>query len=253
MGIAYFRPKTLEDALNLLRLPNKVPLAGGTYLTSNKSNTNDLVDLQDLDLNVLAKKEHGIEIGAMVRLQQLLDSTIFPDAFQNAVKLEIPINLRNSASMAGLIIKCDGRSPIATSLLAMDSSIILEPGHESVSLSDFLTSRRYKLHNHLITSIKLQSINFFSFQYVARTKFDRPIVCVALSKFLNGGTWLAIGGFGDHPILLCKEDNLNSLPLTARNAVCSADDEWASSDYRSAIVEILTERCLAQLPSSTET
>jgi len=246
MGIEYFRPKSLKEAINLLEMPNKIPLAGGTFLAVKKPNTNDLVDLQDLGLDKLLVTEQSIEIGATLKLQQLHNSQIFPESFRTAIKLEIPNNIRNSASIGGLIIKCDGRSSIGTSLLAMDTTVILEPGHGMIPLNDFLLIKHINKKKQLITSIKLRPLNFFTFQYVARSKFDRPIVSVAMSVFANGSTWLALGGFGEQPYLVCNMKISDNLPLIARDAYSHAEDEWATAEYRSAMVELLTKRCLSQ-------
>jgi CO/xanthine dehydrogenase FAD-binding subunit len=243
----YFRPKSIEEALNLLELPNKVPLSGGTLLSRKRPISSDMVDLQDLGLDQINKNDQGIELGGMVILQNMLIAQVFPKAFQRPVELEAPINIRNSASVGGLIATCDGRSSIVTSFLAMNALITLEPGHEQIGLYDFLKFRFNKPHKSLITSIRLQNIKDFSFQYISRTKFDRPIICVAFSILANGNKLLAIGGFGEHPILVSDGSTNPDLPSAARNAFNKAEDEWASAEYRSAMAEILTNRCLDQL------
>lgn len=247
MVIEYFRPKSIEEALNLLELPNRVPLSGGTYLSRRKPISSDLVDLQCLGLDQIIYSDQGIELGATVTLQKVLLAQIFPSSFRRTIELEAPLNIRNSASIGGLIANCDGRSSIATSFLAMNAKITLEPGHVSISLNEFLKSRFKGFHKHLITSIKLQNFMDFSFQYIARTKFDRPIICAAISLLANGNKLLAIGGFGERPILVNDGSIDIDLQSASRDACMNADDEWASRDYRSAMAKILTKRCLDQL------
>jgi CO/xanthine dehydrogenase FAD-binding subunit len=247
MGIEYLRPKSIEEALELLELPNKVPLSGGTQLSRRKPISNDMVDLQGLGLDKIIKSDQGIELGATVTLQNLLNAKVFPKSFRRTIELEAPINIRNSASIGGLIVNCDGRSSIVTSFLSMNAIITLEPKHESIRLYEFLKLRFKKFHKYLITSIKLQKTRDFSFQYIARSKFDRPIICAAISLLANGNKLLAIGGFEEHPILVNDGSPDIDLPSAARNASKNSDDEWASKEYRSAMAEILTKRCLDQL------
>src|SRR5688500_11245915 len=123
MITTYHRPKTLDEALTLLTRPDTVPLGGGTLLSRPTADPVEVVDLQSLGLDTIKKNGNNLEIGAMVTLQALLESEQTPEAMKTALKLEAPLNIRNSATVAGTLVACDGRSTFAVSLLALDAKV----------------------------------------------------------------------------------------------------------------------------------
>ena len=122
MITTYHRPHSLEEALTLLNQPNRIPLGGGTLLSKPTTDPVEVVDLQALNLDSITKSGNNpstgsgqrLELGATVTLQQLLESVHCPEAFKSALKLEAPLNIRNTATVAGTLVACDGRSTFAT-------------------------------------------------------------------------------------------------------------------------------------------
>src|SRR5215213_942170 len=123
MITAYHRPQTLDEALTLLTQPNRIPLGGGTLLSKPTTDPVEAVDLQALGLDSIKKSGNNLEIGATVTLQQLLESEHCPDALKSALKLEAPLNIRNSATVAGTLVSGDGRSTFASVLFALDAKL----------------------------------------------------------------------------------------------------------------------------------
>ena len=119
----YHRPKTIEDALALLGRddPLTIPLAGGTALNARPrpavlpAGPFAVVDLQDLGLDGWKPRGNFLTMGAMVRLQRLLEEgrESLPDALLQAVHLEANYTLRHQATVAGSLVAADGRSPFA--------------------------------------------------------------------------------------------------------------------------------------------
>lgn len=240
----YHRPRTLEEALTLLAQPNTVPLGGGTLLSRPEIDSVSVVDLQALNLNAVARKGNDLEIGATVTLQQLLESEHCPNALKAALKLEAPLNLRNSATIAGTLVACDGRSTLASALLAMDARITITGKQSSVtSLGEFLPLRP----KGLITAVTIPANAAFAFEYVSRTPTDKPIVCVALAQWNSGRTRMAVGGFGKSPFLAMDGTEAEGVESAARNACHEAADEWASAEYRMDAAATLAKRCIASL------
>ena len=152
MITTYHRPQTLDEALKLLTQPNTFPLGGGTLLSQPTVDSVQVVDLQALGLDSLTKKGNDLEIGATATLQALLENENCPEALKIALKLEALINVRNSATVAGTLVSSDGRSPFATSLLALDTKITVVSEQSSViSIGEFLPLRP----RGLITSITI--------------------------------------------------------------------------------------------------
>ena len=149
----YHRPKTLDEALTLLTQPNTLPLGGGTLLSHGSTDSVQAVDLQLLGLNSLTKTGNNLELGATLTLQALLESEHCPEALKSALKLEAPLNIRNTATVAGTLIACDGRSTFASVLLAMDSKIVIsskQNEEEIIKIGDLLPLRE-QVRGKLIT------------------------------------------------------------------------------------------------------
>jgi len=246
MIATYHRPQTLDEALTLLTQPNTFPLGGGTLLSHPMADATrvSVVDLQALGLDTLRAKGNDFEIGATCTLQSLLESEHCPAALKTAIKLEAPINIRNSATVAGTLVSSNGRSPFATSLLAMDAKItIVNPKSEIVNIGEFLPLRP----RGLITLITIPLNTKFSFEFVSKTPADKPIVAAALSQWNSGRTRLALCGYGKSPILAMDGTEAEGLESAARNAYHEANDEWASAEYRIDVAAVLAKRCLENI------
>jgi CO/xanthine dehydrogenase FAD-binding subunit len=239
----YHRPKTLEEALTLLSQPNTHPLGGGTLLSHTAAESVSVVDLQALGLDHIHKKGNNLEIGATVTLQQLLESDHCPETLKVTIKLEAPLNLRNSATVAGTLVSCDGRSTFACALLALDAKIeirTLNTESRASNIGEFLPLRPHGL----ITQITIPLNVKFAFETVARTSSDKPIVCAALAQWGNGRTRLSVGGWGKSPTLAMDGTEADGLETAARNACHESTDEWASAEYRMEVAATLAMRCL---------
>lgn len=242
----YHRPRTIEEALTLISQPNTLPLGGGTLLSHTVSESVSVVDLQALDLNHILKKGNNLEMGATVTLQQLLESEHCPGTLKTAIKLEAPLNLRNSATVAGTLVSCDGRSTFACALLALDAKIDIRSSNadpRALNIGEFLPLRP----RGLITQITIPLNVSFTFDTVARTPSDKPIVCTALAQWSKGRTRLAIGGWGRSPTLAMDGTESDGLETAARNACYESTDEWASAEYRMDVAARLAKRCFVAI------
>jgi CO/xanthine dehydrogenase FAD-binding subunit len=243
MIITYHRPKTLDEALTLLKQPNRTPLGGGTLLSKPTGHPVEVVDLQSLGLDSITKNGNNLQVGATATLQQLLESEQCPNALKAALKLEAPLNLRNAATVAGTLVSCDGRSPFATIMLALDTKLDIRTSEDESrvsSIGEFLPLRP----QGLITSITLPLNVRLAFDYVSRTPADKPIVCAALAQWNSGRTRLALGGIGKNPSLAMDGTEANGAEAAARNAFHEAADEYASAEYRMDVAATLAKRCM---------
>jgi putative selenate reductase FAD-binding subunit len=255
MIIEYHRPTTLENALDLLARaePVTVPLAGGSAVNRPNPEPVAVVDLQVLGLNRLEHMGNTLHMGAMVTLQALLDGRGKPESYNlpssliHSIEREGTYNLRQVATVAGALVAADGRSPFTTVMLALDASLILQPGEEEVDLGNLLPFRMEKLRRRLITKIIFPLNVRLAYEYVARTPADRPIVCAAVALWPSGRTRLALGGYGDAPTLAMDGTEAEGLEVAAQSAYSQAGDDWASAEYRQEMAGILAMRCFQQL------
>ena len=233
----YLRPQTLDEALNLLSRPNTVPLGGGTLLSHTTVDSVSVVDLQALGLDSLRVSGNDLQIGATCTLQSLLESDNCPATLKTAIKLEAPLNIRNTATVAGTLVASDGRSPFAAMLLAMDAKIDINANRQSkiVNCGEYLLTRP----SGLITSITIPLNVKTGFEFVSK-----PVVCAALAQWNSGRTRLSLGGYGKTPLLAMDGTEADGLDTAAKNAYHEANDEWASAEYRMDVAAVLAKRAL---------
>ena len=239
----YHRPQTLDEALALLDQPNTVPLGGGTLLSHSAADSVSVVDLQHLGLDSLRVNGSDFVFGATCTLQSLYEDGNCPDSLKSALKLEAPLNVRNTASVAGTVVSSDGRSPFVTMLLALDAKIdirVSKTETQTVNLGEYLLTRP----KGLVTSVTIPLNTKTAFQFVSKTPADKPVVCAALAQWNSGRSRLTLGGYGATPLLAMDGTEADGLEEAAMNAYHEADDEWASADYRMDVAAILAKRCL---------
>ncbi|MFN8412316.1 MAG: FAD binding domain-containing protein [Anaerolineales bacterium] len=245
----YHRPQTLNEALTLLSQPNTVPLGGGTLLSHPTTDSVSVVDLQSLGLSSIAKKGNDLEVGSTCTLQGLFESQDCPDALKTAIKLEAPINIRNTATVAGTLVASDGRSTFATMLLAMDAKIeqaIFDGAKVETrvsNLGEFVLLRSSALITKIIFPLNTKT----AFEFVSRTPTDKPLIAAALTQWNSGRTRLTLGGYGKSPLLAMDGTEADGIETAAQNAYHEANDEWASAEYRMDVAVTLAKRCLESI------
>jgi CO/xanthine dehydrogenase FAD-binding subunit len=245
----YHRPETIEDAIKLLA--EGVPLAGGTTLAPKRRTLEAVIDLDGLGMDQIEVGSDQVRIGAATKLQALVDPDLaLTEDLIHACRLEAAWNLRNMATVAGTIMAADGRSPLLLVLLALKAEISIHGENTNTSLDEMLNRRLEGGKPFLITEITFAQPAELCYEYVARAPTDRPLVsAAAASPARGGGLVVAIGGFGDRPVLL-ENGNAGSMDDLKRQAVecyAQAGDAFASAEYRSEVAGILVERVLKEV------
>ena len=164
-----------------------------------------------------------------------------------ALEREASYNLRQAATLAGTLVAADGRSPLATLMLALDAGVILLPGEQQVPLGDLLPLRGEWLPKRLISKITIPTNVRLAYESVARTPADRPLVCAVAAIWPSGRTRVALGGFGAAPLLAFDGTEAQGVEIAARSAYTQAGDTWASADYRADVAGVLAGRCVRRL------
>ena len=244
---AYFRPTDLAEALEILsRKDGKyLPLGGGVTLSSGVDQAVSLVDLQLLGLNELRQEGQFLQIGATAKLQDLAVSSHIQPELKKALLAEANINLRQQATAAGALITANGRSAFGTAFLALDAVLAWLPGETEQSIGDYFTLRIPPRGARLITKIQIPLNCVFSFEKVARTPDDLPILCIAMARWPSGRTRIALGGYGSGPVLAFDAPEAGGVAEAVRDALSRADDVWASAAYRQDVGAKLVLRMMA--------
>ena len=264
MILEYHRPTKIEDVMSLLARtdPPTIPLGGGTALERFSTRAVAVVDLQSVGLNTIQRQGNTLQIGATLTLQSLAD-TLKNEKHENlaglqqAITREATYNLRQVGSVAGALVTASGRSPFATAMLALDAQLRLQStdrqsadrqsADEQVGLGDLLPVRLERLPHRLITLVSIPLNARLAYEYVARSPADVPIVCAAVAMWPSGRTRVALGGFGDSPVLAFDGSEAEGAEIAARDAYSQAGDEWASAEYRQDVAGVLVKRCIRQL------
>ena len=269
--LEYLRPTTIDEALAQLRRPGlrTVPLAGGTWLVPRLRRDLDVpdplddpvdavVDLAGLELNAIEwEGEPGngwLHMGATVTLQQIAHSPICREVaggiLAEAAHREAPINQRNAATVAGVMLASPSQSELQLELLVLAAHVVINDGQPRlVPLAELLADPTGQLTGALVTAVKMpwpaETVRG-GLARVARTPSDYPIVAAAAA--VDGESQrLAIGGVTAAPLLLSLSSG-DGLEKALAAALAGADllaDWQGSGEYRHTMGVVLGQRALA--------
>ena len=236
----YLSPTSIAEAVRLLTSANGnyAALAGGTRLvgeleTGQANHLDGVVDLGGLGLDTIHVDGDVLTIGAMASLTDIVEHGVAGELagglLRRAARGEGPINLRNAATVGGVVATAEHDSEFYAALLALNATVHLrdETGDASIPLAELTAVRG------LVTAVSLPLIEARSgLARVARTPSDRPIVA-ALAVVIETGERVALCGVAERPMLSGSEFSYIS-------------DFKGSAEYRRAMAEIVLERALAQ-------
>ena len=142
-----FQPSGFSDLFSFWKsTPEAVIYAGGTELLRNRKIrlplfTRDIISLDKIDeLKKISRTERYIEIGAMVKLNQILKlGKIVPEALIKCLENIASPQLRNIATIGGNICNPDRRLDTSIPLIALDAHYELRTINSSrwISASQF--------------------------------------------------------------------------------------------------------------------
>jgi CO/xanthine dehydrogenase FAD-binding subunit len=240
---AYHRPDTVEAALRLLARPatRTAILGGGTSLIANlPEDIDEIVDLQAVGL---AQVEHGknrLTLGAMVRLQTIVDDEKAPSLLSQMAQREGPNTFRNVATVGGAVVGAGAESELLAALLVFEAAVTVQTldGERSIPLQDFLADVQGTLADGLVTAVSLRTSGRTAHARVARTPQDQPIVAAVARKDESRVMRLALCGVAQ-TVVLVDSDDLESLNPPG--------DFRGSSEYRLEMAKTLSQRVLREL------
>ena len=245
----YYRPKTVSEAERLFAEADKkvVPLGGGSVLSRSKQDDLCVVDLQELGLNRIEAVGQKLTIGATTTLQQLLDADPIPAVLREVIKKSATLNIRNQATVAGYVVSAGGRAPLAIALMALDAQLVWHPHQNLQPIGDWFSLRRPQ--GFWISEIQLNLNIELSYEQIARTPMDQPILALALARWRSGRVRVVAGGFGKSPVLAFDGLEDGGVLEAVKNALSDSGDEWASTEYRMDVGQVLVRRILDKAAS----
>ena len=223
-----------------------------------------VVDLADLGLNTVRLEgspgNGWLHLGATTLLADLVDGeacqAIAGGLLAEAARREGPVNLRNTATVAGSVLAGKSASELLLALLALDAQAIVIDGggsERTVPLAESSADPPAMLGRGLITELRLPWPNDSvrgGLSRVARTPADHPIVAAAAVVDGNS-TRVAIGGVTPLPVLVHFNagDDLAQTVASALSGLDLVSDFRGSAEYRQAMAPILAHRAVEQARS----
>lgn len=259
---AYYRPESLDEALQLLAQPDTAPLAGGTQLLASEAGTAvAVVDLQALGLNQVSLHDDRLQVGATVTLTGL-DTFLrqhAPNAGATALLRETirragPNTYRNAATLGGSVAGRLPDSELLAALLVLNAEITLHaPQPQTMLLADYLAAAEQPAG--LITILTIAWHNGEGVcERVARTPADYPIVSVTVWTPTGGKPRLAATGIAEQPLRLPAAEaalsggldaaSITAAAAAAQSAAVHPGDFRGDAAYRADMVAVLTRRAL---------
>ncbi|MEL7644949.1 MAG: FAD binding domain-containing protein [Anaerolineaceae bacterium] len=246
--IRYSRPKSLEILTALISEThgNLHILAGGAYTHPRPDESAHFVDLQDMELDRVERTGDLLRIGATASLQQILDADTGLEELRLPLELEAGANARSSLSLLNFLRSADPRSPFLIALLALAPELEMLPSGKLVSLE---RSPRVQADNEREFPLwmRLQIPVGFTWEFIARTPKDRPIVCLAAARKKDGSLRIACGGDENPPRVVEQDPKAENLFALVRHAYKASGDVWASAEYRQEMSQVLLSRSLQRL------
>ncbi|AKA67909.1 FAD binding domain-containing protein [Clostridium scatologenes] len=262
----YYKPETVEEALNLylqLDSERKKPLyyAGGSEIISMARAynvyTEAVIDIKGIpECNIQELRDNELIIGSAVTLTQIAEANLFPLlglTVQRIADHTMQDKITLGGNICGTIIYKEAILP----LLISNSKVIIatQNGIKQVLLKDVFDKRINLNHEEFIVSIIVDS-RFLSLPYlhVKRTKSDKidyPLITTTAIKD-NNRINIAFSGVCNYPFRsILLENYLNDINLERNikinNIINNIPDQIlsdlsGSSDFRKFMLQkILTE------------
>ncbi len=241
---AYHRPKTIEEALQLISRPdvNTAVIGGGTHLVPRMSElVDEVVDLQAVGLAGINYTGRGVTLGAAVTLQEIVDDDRAPALLRNSARREGPNTVRHAATLGGVVAAPNRESELLAALLVFDAQVTVQNGNgtKTIPLDTCLRDVPAALGGGLITAVSLSTMGKTASDRVARTPADRPIVAALARKGNDGKVRLALCGVANVPVLVD--------PANVKATVNPPGDFKGSTEYRRQMAATLTKRVVGNL------
>lgn len=261
-GMELFQPRTVDDALRLLREnPGVTPLAGGTdvYVALNLGTLTPrrFLDLWSLDeLRQIREADGVLSIGALSTYSEIIRS--------RAVRARLPmlasaareiggVQIQNRGTLGGNIANGSPAGDSLPVLMAADASIVLRStsGERRVPLVELYVGYRQTVisPDEIITAVEVPRVDGTQWFRKVGTRAAQAISKVVIAGIRGGQVRLAIGSVAPVPLRLRKTEQALSSGVTLEQAraeleaeIAPMDDLRSTERYRRRVAGNLLER-----------
>lgn len=271
---AYFRPRSLAEALGLLdeHGPAMLVMAGGTLamplINKGVSRPEKVMGLRQADLDYVRPVDGGVHIGAAAPLARVRAESGMP-LLAEAVKNVAGWAVQNMGTAGGNLFAPPPAGDLAVALLSLDAQVkvvSLSRGERLVPLTEFYTGflTTCLAADELVVEIQVpQPAGKAVLLKYGRLYTNTPaIVTVAVHLVTENGrvkdVRVALNAVGPHPFRARKAEAaltgslLDAATIQVASKAAAAEcepftDPIASAEYRRRMAGVFVQRALAQL------
>ncbi len=267
----YYKPQALDEALKLLNeLDEARVIAGGTDLLIDmrigRYRPKNIIDINDLnELKYIVDDGNWIRIGALTRLQELIDSEIVREKLPilyEAVYHMASWQIRNMATIGGNLCNASPAADTAPPLMVLEAKlrVISIEGERTIDVREFFLGPRKTVlkRNELLKEIMVPVYKDYGYSYMKlgrRNSFTLSIVSVAsLLKVednvfsdvriaLNSIAPTPIRAFSAEKYLVGRKVTIDSIKAASKLVVKDISpitDIRATAEYRRDMAIVLT-------------
>ena len=261
--LEYVRPKTLEEAYELLQRDGAEILGGTTYARLSDRTIKLAIDLQDVGISEIYEEDGYIVVGTMARLANMQFHDLimnYADGYlYDAISYVWSVQLRNIATVGGTVVPKWGFSDFITAVLALPSEVEFYKAGR-MKLEDFLsnpTPKKDIMTKLLIKKEKRRA----SFKFMRNSVYDFSIVNVAVSARVEDGKltdWRVAVGARPGVAALAKgameilnsgtdDESVERAVEKMKEELKFADDFRWSGEYRREMAGVLMKRAVREV------
>jgi CO/xanthine dehydrogenase FAD-binding subunit len=203
----FFKPASIDEALDLLAAPGALALAGGTWALAFEARDKPerVVDIGKAVPRSIEKRGSVLVLGAGATFQEIIESTAVPAVIKAAAASMANRNTRNRATVGGNLGANKSCASLVPVLLALGATVEAKSRGKPaavVPLADWLAKPEglvLTVSVPVATGVRAASLRS------SRTACDIATGTAACAYRLDSGKItglrLAVGGFGPHAVL----------------------------------------------------
>lgn len=270
---AYFRPKKLSEAAELLKENEGFyPMGGGTWLIPNGGDEiKGIIDLSEAGFKEIRLEHDLLHIGAGVTLQELATS---PETSAKPYStLRRAINFRGrsrllltSSTVGGRVALAKGDSSFLAALVAADAQVIIYGNiKDDISVWEYVTDSKWRTNGNIITAVEIINSDqppLLAIESINYIPSAPPVISVVVGIEISGDTVgnakIVYSSLHDNlvramdteQLLLDKvidEKLINSAAESILDTLQPLSDARASSAYKKEMAAVLLKRSLNRI------
>ncbi|MCH8928936.1 MAG: FAD binding domain-containing protein [Candidatus Marinimicrobia bacterium] len=270
---AYFRPKKLSEAAELLKENEGFyPMGGGTWLIPNGGDEiKGIIDLSDAGFKEIRLEHDLLHIGAGVTLHELATS---PETSAKPYStLRRAINFRGrsrllltSSTVGGRVALAKGDSSFLAALVAADAQVIIYGNiKDDISVWEYVTDSKWRTNRNIITAVEIINSDqppLLAIESINYIPSAPPVISVVVGIEISGDTVgnakIVYSSLHDNlvramdteQLLLDKvidEKLINSAAESILDTFQPLSDARASSTYKKEMAAVLLKRSLNRI------